>query len=87
MDISEDSQKFLLNLKTNPHEEYILSDKLGEGSFGVVWKATNINSKKVYAMKVVPIADDLESLVSEIKIMKEVLKFFQKKNAICILYH
>ena len=72
MDISEDSQKFLLNLKTNPHEEYILSDKLGEGSFGVVWKATNINSKKVYAMKVVPIADDLESLVSEIKIMKEV---------------
>lgn len=46
-------------------------DKIGEGSYGAVFKAIHKNSGTVCALKIVPIETDLEDLQKEINVMNE----------------
>eukprot|EP01095_Lingulamoeba_sp_RSL-Kostka_P011374 TRINITY_DN42_c2_g3_i1.p1 TRINITY_DN42_c2_g3~~TRINITY_DN42_c2_g3_i1.p1 ORF type:complete len:483 (+),score=190.62 TRINITY_DN42_c2_g3_i1:227-1675(+) len=55
----------------DPLKYYTLLEKLGEGSYGSVYKAVNKKTKEVVAIKQVPIDEDLEELRKEINIMKE----------------
>jgi serine/threonine protein kinase len=62
--ISEQSKK-------DPEKDFQLVEKLGEGSYGSVWKAIHTKSNVVTAVKKVPIENDLNDLLNEIKIMKQ----------------
>ena len=55
----------------NPTEDFELVEKLGEGSYGTVWKAIHHASGGTTAIKKVPVENDLEEIVNEIKIMKQ----------------
>lgn len=57
--------------RADPTEEFELIEKLGEGSYGSVWKAIQRSSKQTYAIKRVPVDDDLEELIEEINAMKQ----------------
>jgi len=56
--------------KRDPTQDFHLLEKLGEGSYGSVWKAMHIKTKTVTAIKKVPVENDLEEILNEIKIMK-----------------
>jgi len=43
---------------------------MGEGSYGIVWKAMNKKNGKTYALKVVPVENDISEVEKEIKILK-----------------
>lgn len=50
---------------------FTLTERLGEGSYGSVWKACHNETKIVAAIKVVDMEDeDLEELIREVEIMK-----------------
>eukprot|EP01104_Vermistella_antarctica_P013619 TRINITY_DN4153_c0_g1_i1.p1 TRINITY_DN4153_c0_g1~~TRINITY_DN4153_c0_g1_i1.p1 ORF type:complete len:448 (-),score=126.98 TRINITY_DN4153_c0_g1_i1:8-1351(-) len=54
----------------DPDEIFDLTEKLGEGSYGSVWKGVHKKNKMTIAIKQVPIEDDLEDLLKEIDVMK-----------------
>ena len=55
----------------DPSVAFTLTERLGEGSYGSVWKATHNETKTVAAVKVVDMEDeDLEELIREVEIMK-----------------
>lgn len=54
----------------NPEEDFQCLDKLGEGSFGSVWKALHRTTGQIVAIKRVPVDDDLDELIGEIDFMK-----------------
>ena len=45
--------------------------KLGEGSYGSVYKAVHKESKQVLAIKQVPVDTDLQDIIKEISIMQQ----------------
>ncbi|PRP84427.1 hypothetical protein PROFUN_08107 [Planoprotostelium fungivorum] len=51
-------------------QEFELVEKLGSGSYGVVWRAIHQKTKTVSAIKIVPVENDLEDLFHEISMMK-----------------
>lgn len=55
---------------TDPREVFTLTEKLGEGSYGSVWRGRHNKSGKDYAVKRVGIDNDLEDLELEIQFMK-----------------
>jgi serine/threonine protein kinase len=56
----------------DPEERFQLLEKLGEGSYGTVYKGLHIASGKIVAVKIVPIKDgELNSLRKEICILKQ----------------
>lgn len=57
--------------KRDPTADFNLIEKLGEGSYGSVWKATHQKTGTVTAIKKVPVDNDLEEILNEIKIMKQ----------------
>jgi len=57
--------------RRDPTKDFNLLEKLGEGSYGSVWKAIHIKSGTVTAIKRVPVENDLEEILNEIKIMKQ----------------
>jgi len=57
--------------RRDPDKEFQMLEKLGEGSYGTVWKALHRNSGKVIAIKKVEIDDDLDELINEINVMKQ----------------
>eukprot|EP01097_Dermamoeba_algensis_P007595 TRINITY_DN4834_c0_g1_i1.p1 TRINITY_DN4834_c0_g1~~TRINITY_DN4834_c0_g1_i1.p1 ORF type:complete len:429 (-),score=53.48 TRINITY_DN4834_c0_g1_i1:425-1711(-) len=59
-----------LNPRADPETEFELVEKLGEGSYGSVWKAIHKSSGSELAIKKVPIDNDLEDLNKEINFMK-----------------
>lgn len=69
------SPKSDLNLeedkKKDPASEFELIEKLGEGSYGSVWKALHTKTGTTTAIKKIPIENDLEEILNEIKIMKQ----------------
>eukprot|EP00158_Paraphelidium_tribonemae_P005404 Partr_v1_DN27319_c2_g1_i3_m46011 putative serine threonine kinase len=57
------------DLKQDPEQVFVLMDKLGEGSYGAVYKAMHIESSVVVALKIVPIENDLDDIIKEINVM------------------
>lgn len=57
--------------KRDPTSDFQLVEKLGEGSYGSVWKATHTKTGTVTAIKRVPVENDLDEILNEIKIMKQ----------------
>jgi len=57
--------------KRDPSEDFELLEKLGEGSYGSVWKGRHQKTGTITAIKRVPIENDLDDIIKEIKIMKQ----------------
>jgi serine/threonine protein kinase len=56
--------------KKDPEKDFQLLDKLGEGSYGSVWKALHKQTGSIVAVKRVGIDNDLDDIVKEIEFMK-----------------
>jgi len=57
--------------KRDPAKDFMLLEQLGKGSYGSVWKAIHNKTNTVTAIKRVPVENDLEEILNEIKIMKQ----------------
>lgn len=61
--------------KNHPRERYERIDKLGEGTYGVVYKAKDIITKEIVALKKIRLENEEEGMPStamrEISILKE----------------
>jgi serine/threonine protein kinase len=66
-------QKHELALSSNsdPEQHFMLLELLGEGNFGLVYKAYHKLSGNIVAIKVVPISSDIDSLRKEIAILRD----------------
>jgi serine/threonine protein kinase len=56
--------------RKDPEKDFQLLEKLGEGSYGSVWKALHKQTGSIVAVKRVDIDNDLEDIVKEIEFMK-----------------
>jgi len=59
------------NLTRQPEEVFDILCKLGEGSYGSVFKAIHKDSQQVLAIKQVPVDTDLQEIIKEISIMQQ----------------
>ncbi|CAL4137287.1 unnamed protein product, partial [Meganyctiphanes norvegica] len=59
------------SLMRQPEEVFDIICKLGEGSYGSVYKALHKESGHILAIKQVPIDTDLQEIIKEISIMKQ----------------
>ncbi|XP_065185374.1 serine/threonine-protein kinase 4-like [Sycon ciliatum] len=59
------------NLQRQPEEVFDLLEKLGEGSYGAVYKAMHKESGELIAIKKVPVDSDLQEIIKEISIMQQ----------------
>lgn len=59
------------NLTRQPEEVFDIICKLGEGSYGSVYKALHKESGQVLAIKQVPVDTDLQEIIKEISIMQQ----------------
>ncbi|XP_039269293.1 serine/threonine-protein kinase 4-like [Styela clava] len=69
------------SLTKQPDEVFDLLEKLGEGSYGCVFKAIYKEAGQVVAIKQVPVESDLQEIIKEIAIMQQcdspyVVKYF-----------
>ena len=55
----------------DPNTLFELTDKLGEGAFGAVYKATMRTTGGIFAVKILPALSNIESLEREIEILKK----------------
>ncbi|TWW61417.1 Serine/threonine-protein kinase 4 [Takifugu flavidus] len=63
--LSEDS------LTKQPEEVFDILEKLGEGSYGCVFKANYKETGEIVAIKEVPVESDLQEIIKEISIMQQ----------------
>ncbi|XP_023248859.1 serine/threonine-protein kinase 4-like [Seriola lalandi dorsalis] len=63
--LSEDS------LTKQPEEVFDVLEKLGEGSYGCVFKANYKETGEIVAIKQVPVESDLQEIIKEISIMQQ----------------
>lgn len=59
------------SLTKQPDEVFDIISKLGEGSYGSVFKALHKESQQVLAIKQVPVDTDLQDIIKEISIMQQ----------------
>lgn len=59
------------NLTRQPEEVFDILCKLGEGSYGSVYKAIHKDSQQILAIKQVPVDTDLQEIIKEISIMQQ----------------
>jgi len=59
------------SLKRPPEEVFDVLEKLGEGSYGSVFKAMHKESGQVVAIKQVPVDTDLQEIIKEISMMQQ----------------
>ena len=59
------------SLTRQPEEVFDILNKLGEGSYGSVYKAIHKDSRQVLAIKQVPVDTDLQEIIKEISIMQQ----------------
>ena len=57
--------------KVDPNEIFELTEKLGEGSYGTVYKGIHKESSQAVAVKMVPVEGDFEDLAKEIRILRK----------------
>jgi serine/threonine kinase 3 len=74
-------EKVNLSLSRQPEEVFDIICKLGEGSYGSVYKALHKKSGQVLAIKQVPVYKDLQEIIKEISIMQQcdspwIVKFY-----------
>ncbi|CDQ90830.1 unnamed protein product, partial [Oncorhynchus mykiss] len=72
--LSEDS------LTKQPEEVFDVLEKLGEGSYGSVFKAIHKESGQVVAIKQVPVESDLQEIIKEISIMQQCDRYSRKDS-------
>ncbi|KAG4101129.1 serine/threonine kinase 3 [Neocallimastix lanati (nom. inval.)] len=60
-------------LKGNPEEIFNIMEKIGEGSYGSVYKAIHKRTSEIVSIKVVPIEDDYNDIIKEINFMKSII--------------
>ena len=59
-------------LNRQPEDVFDIVTKLGEGSYGSVYKSIHKESRQVLAIKQVPVDTDLQEIIKEISIMQQV---------------
>jgi serine/threonine protein kinase len=55
----------------DPEDLFELLEQLGEGSFGQVFKALHKETGNIVAVKIIPVASDIDTLNKEIQILKK----------------
>eukprot|EP01129_Flabellula_baltica_P007091 TRINITY_DN2728_c0_g1_i7.p1 TRINITY_DN2728_c0_g1~~TRINITY_DN2728_c0_g1_i7.p1 ORF type:complete len:561 (-),score=138.61 TRINITY_DN2728_c0_g1_i7:306-1988(-) len=55
-----DIKRHLSAYERDPGIDFMFIEKLGEGSFGIVWKAINRENNQVFAIKAISVASDLD---------------------------
>lgn len=63
--------KNFIDIINDPSKTYEFLEQLGQGNYGSVYKAKNRITGEIVAVKVLPIASDIDSLKKEIDILKE----------------
>ena len=58
-------------LNRQPEDVFDILSKLGEGSYGSVFKSIHKESRQVLAIKQVPVDTDLQEIIKEISIMQQ----------------
>lgn len=76
-----DNMQDVITLNVDPESEFSLLGEIGRGNYGKVHKAQRIKDGKVFAIKIVPYNQEIESLKKEIAILKQcscnyIVKFF-----------
>ena len=56
---------------TDPNDLFTLTEKLGEGSYGSVFKGIHKETLNPVAVKMVPVEGDFEDIAKEIRILKQ----------------
>ena len=69
------------SLTRQPDEVFDIISKLGEGSYGSVFKAIHKESKQVLAIKQVPVDTDLQDIIKEISIMQQCVSPYVVRSA------
>ena len=68
-------QRFLgediIEFNKDPEEIFEIEEQLGKGNYGSVFKARTKKDNKSVAIKIIPIANDIDSLKKEIAILKQ----------------
>lgn len=69
-----------MSAQTNPEEIFEIQERIGEGyssrggltrsSYGSVFKAIHKCTKRIVAIKIIPVESELEELMNEISILK-----------------
>ncbi|ORX83172.1 serine/threonine kinase 3 [Anaeromyces robustus] len=69
------SQNFFTEeeLNGNPDDLFTFIGKIGEGSYGSVYKAIHKRTSEIVSIKVVPIEDDYNDIIKEINFMKSII--------------
>ena len=72
------------SLQRQPDEVFDIISKLGEGSYGSVFKALHKDSQQVLAIKQVPVDTDLQDIIKEISIMQQCVSPYVVRCAQCL---
>ncbi|NP_989249.1 serine/threonine-protein kinase 4 [Xenopus tropicalis] len=59
------------SLNKQPEEVFDVLEKLGEGSYGSVYKASHKETSQIVAIKQIPVESDLQEIIKEIAIMQQ----------------
>ena len=73
------------SLTRQPDEVFDIISKLGEGSYGSVFKAIHKDSKQVLAIKQVPVDTDLQDIIKEISIMQQCVSPYVVRSETVVL--
>jgi serine/threonine kinase 3 len=60
-------------LTANPVDLFNIMEKIGEGSYGSVYKAIHKRTGEIVSIKVVPFEDDYNDIIKEINFMKSII--------------
>ena len=74
------------SLTRQPDEVFDIISKLGEGSYGSVFKAIHKESKQVLAIKQVPVDTDLQDIIKEISIMQQCVSPYVVRSGVLSSY-